>query len=154
MPRFYFDFRQNGELTPDTVGCEFGTVEEAYLEAFKAAREMWAELLDQRRDPRRCCFEIHDGDGNLLFVLPFWEILESCRDYPSENSTILETFRQSVAAVRHVKQAHDQVLREMENARDALRESAALIAITHRLTPQPASRLAPQPASIPARDTD
>lgn len=128
MQRYYFDYRQGGQLTPDTVGCDFAMIEDAYLEAFKAAREMWAELLGQRRDPRRCCFEIHDGVGNLFFVLPFWEVLESCRDYPVEKPAILETFRQSMATVRHVRRAHSEFLREMENARTALRESAELIA--------------------------
>lgn len=128
MQRYYFDYRQAGQLTPDTVGCDFATIEDAYLEAFKAAREMWAELLGQRRDPRRCSFEIRDGSGNLLFTLPFGEVLESCRDYLVGKPTILETFRDSMATMRYFRQQHSEFLREMENARTALRESAELIA--------------------------
>jgi hypothetical protein len=96
MPLYFFDFRQSGVLAPDTVGCEFPTAERAYLEAFEAAREMWAELLHQRRDPRRCSFEVHDGKGNILFVLPFWEILEACHDCMPAQPAIVDTFRQSM----------------------------------------------------------
>jgi len=103
MTRFYFDFRQGQELAPDTIGGEFADVEKAYLEAFKAAQEMWGELLSRRRDPRRCAFEVHDGNGNNLFVLPFLELLESCQDrIPLEKSTE-ETVRQTIDAVTLVR---------------------------------------------------
>lgn len=128
MPRYHFDFRQDGHLTSDIVGCAFPNIEEAYLEAFKAARETWVELLHQRRDPRRCAFEIHDGQGNLLFVLPFWEVLESCHDYPRAKSNLLETFRESMQAIRHVRRAHLEFSEEMERARQTLCESGKLIA--------------------------
>jgi len=53
-------------------------VEQAYLEAFKGAQDMWSELLRQRRDPRHCAFEVRDEQRDLLFVLPFQEVIESC----------------------------------------------------------------------------
>ena len=80
MPRFFFDFRQGDEFTPDSAGSEFPSAEKAYLGAYRAAGEMWAELLAGRRDPRRCSFEIHDSNRNLLSVLPFRELLDSCHD--------------------------------------------------------------------------
>lgn len=128
MPRYFFDFRQNGVLAPDTVGCEFPDAEQAYLEAFKAAQEMWTELLAQRRDPRRCSFEVHDGDGNLLFVLPFREILESCHDCPPARLAIADTFRQSIAVMNAIRRAHYDFLSEVKTARNTLRQSAELIA--------------------------
>jgi hypothetical protein len=79
MRRFFFDFREVDDRYPDTVGTEFANVEEAYLEAFKAAQEMWGELLKQRRDPRLCRFEVRSAGGDALFVLPFQEVLDSCR---------------------------------------------------------------------------
>lgn len=130
MQRYYFDFRQDAQLTPDNLGCEFSSVEDAYLEAFNAAREIWVELLNQRRDPRRCSFEVHDGTGSLLFVLPFWEVLESCRNYPRARSTLLDTFRQTMHTVRHIRRAHEEFVQEMESAQQTLRESARLIAET------------------------
>ena len=74
MPRFFFDFRQDNERVPDPEGMEFETVEEAYLEAFNGAQEMWAALLKQRSDPRRCRFEVRDPNQNLLFIFPFQEV--------------------------------------------------------------------------------
>jgi hypothetical protein len=133
MRRYYFDFRQDAQLTHDNLGCEFPSIEDAYLEAFNAAREIWVELLRQRRDPRHCSFEVHDGAGSLLFVLPFWEVLESCRNYPRGKSTLLETFRESMDTVRHISRVHDEFVQQMESARQTLRESAKLIAATEMI---------------------
>lgn len=80
MPRFFFDFRQGCERIADTRGIEFADVEEAYLESFRAAQDMWSELLKQRRDPRRCSFEVRSQQDEPLFVLPFQEVLDSCID--------------------------------------------------------------------------
>ena len=128
MTRYFFDFRQNGNTMADTVGCEFEAAEDAYLEAFKAALEMWPGLLQQRQDPRRCYFEIRDESGNVLFMLPFGEVLESCQDQPARQFLFMETFRKSLETVSRVKQARNEFVREMEKSREMLRESAALIA--------------------------
>ena len=61
-------------------GAEFADVEQAYLEAFEGAQDMWSELLRQRRDPRQCAFEVRNERRDLLFVLPFMEVIESCED--------------------------------------------------------------------------
>lgn len=87
MPRFFFDFRQARNLAVDDVGCEFETVEEAYLDAVRAAQEMWRELLAHRENPLLCSFEVRDERGNDLFSLPFAEVLESCMG-PVANKTI------------------------------------------------------------------
>ena len=80
MQRYFFDFRQAGVRVPDTQGLEFRDVEQAYLEAHRAAQEMWSELLKQRRDPRRCVFEVCNQAGELLFVFPFQEVMDCCTD--------------------------------------------------------------------------
>src|SRR5690348_12193979 len=79
MNRFYFHFRQGVTLSVDDEGCTFASAEDAYLGAFTAAREMWHELLFQREDPRACSFDVTDKQGQLLFTLPFSEVLEVCR---------------------------------------------------------------------------
>lgn len=79
MAKFYFHFREGELLSPDDQGSDFPDVEEAYLSAFHTAQEMWRDLLVERRDPRRCSFEVNDAQGRTLFVLPFMEILEACR---------------------------------------------------------------------------
>ncbi len=75
MPKFYFDFRDNGHLTIDDVGLQFAGFEQAYLEAFRASQEIWYDHLKQGKDPTLCAFEICDASHNLLLVLPFVEIL-------------------------------------------------------------------------------
>ena len=97
MPQFFFDFRQAGILTPDTEGVEFDTVEQAYLEAFRTAQDMWSELLRRRRDPRRCCFEVHSEAREMLFIFPFQEVIDSCTDrivppIPPSLQQLVETF--------------------------------------------------------------
>jgi hypothetical protein len=77
IPRFYFRLRCGSTVEEDDTGIEFASLEIAYLEAFRAARDIWHELLVERRDPRRYCFEICDPGGRLLLDLPFMEILES-----------------------------------------------------------------------------
>jgi len=78
MPHYFFDFRQADVLTRDTIGIEFANVEQAYLEAFRAAQEMWSELLKQRQDPRRCMFEVRNTEGETLFLFPFQETVDCC----------------------------------------------------------------------------
>lgn len=82
MPLFFFDFRQGADFIADAVGIEFANVEEAYLEVAKAVEEMWSELLIQRRDPRLCSFEVRNQSGDTLFIFPFEELLDSCKDRP------------------------------------------------------------------------
>ena len=79
MPRFFFDFREGNSLSPDDQGIEFASLEEAYLEAFRAAQEIAAERLLERRDPFDCAFTITDAAGQELIVLPFKEILDCPR---------------------------------------------------------------------------
>ena len=80
MQRFYLHLRR-GEMAvaPDDDGAEFASIEEAYLETFKGAQELWLELLRDRQDPRQYVYDITDGDGAVLMELPFAEIVESCR---------------------------------------------------------------------------
>jgi len=80
VQRFYLNLRR-GEtaVAPDDDGAEFASIEEAYLESFRGAQELWPELLRNRHDPRQYAFEITDRDGAVLMELPFAEIVECCR---------------------------------------------------------------------------
>jgi hypothetical protein len=66
-------------VAPDDEGAVFASIEEAYLETFKGARELWPELLRNRQDPSQYAYDITDGDGAVLMELPFAEIVECCR---------------------------------------------------------------------------
>jgi hypothetical protein len=79
MPTFYFHFRNHGALEEDDMGVEFLSLEDAYLGAFEAAREMWTELLRQRTDPMGCAFEIGDKTGRLILTVPFSEVLQTAQ---------------------------------------------------------------------------
>jgi hypothetical protein len=80
VQRFYLNLRR-GDLTvaPDDEGADFASIEEAYLESFKGAAELWPELLRNRQDPRQYTYEITDRCGAVLMELPFAEIVECCR---------------------------------------------------------------------------
>lgn len=78
MPRFFFNYRERDSYSVDDVGVDFDSFEMAYIDAFDAARAMWSDMMKRRVDPRRSSFEILDGEGNLLAILNFNEVLESC----------------------------------------------------------------------------
>jgi hypothetical protein len=77
--RYYFHLRIGHTVSPDEIGLDLPDVETAYLEAFKAAQELWSELLAEGSDPLTRCFEITDERGQLLLTLPFAEVLEQAR---------------------------------------------------------------------------
>jgi hypothetical protein len=82
MPRFHFHLRSGAGLSRDEDGLEFPDLETAYLEAFRAARDLWIEMLFTRRDPMVCVFEITDGCDRLLLQLPFTEVLDCAQKRP------------------------------------------------------------------------
>ena len=75
---YYFHLRIGSTISPDEIGLDLPDVETAYLEAFKAAEEMWSELLADGLDPLMRSFEISDG-RQVLMTLPFREVLERAR---------------------------------------------------------------------------
>lgn len=63
----------------DEDGIEFVDVDAAYLDAFKAATDMWCEALREQRNPYYDYFQIRDQAGAVVLELPFAEILESTK---------------------------------------------------------------------------
>jgi len=92
--RYYFHLRIGHTISPDEIGLDLANVETAYLEAFKAAQEMWSELLAEGSDPLSRCFEIVDERGRSLLTLPFAEVLEQAR----KGGATLARLRQSLQA--------------------------------------------------------
>lgn len=125
MPRFFFDFRQTGALVPDSDGIEFDSVEQAYLEAFKTAQDMWSELLRQRRDPRRCFFEVRAASGDMLFIFPFQEVVDSCTDRAAK--PMQHTFQELVETFNYAKRVKDDLAVQVQSAQQVLRESRDLL---------------------------
>ncbi|HEX3754876.1 MAG TPA: hypothetical protein VHV26_07340 [Rhizomicrobium sp.] len=126
MRRFFFDFREGTQVCPDLDGNEFTSAEQAYLEAIKAAQEMWGGLLAERRDPRQCAFHIRDSEKNLLFIVSFMELLESCRRSVDVPVPISPT-HQAIVNVQHAKRMKEEISREITAARVGLREAFGLI---------------------------
>ena len=125
MPRFFFDFRQTGHLVPDSEGIEFDSVEQAYLEAFKSAQDMWSELLKERRDPRRCFFEVRCAEGDLLFIFPFQEVMDSCTDRAVP--PLHRTFHELIETHNFAKRVRDQLTQQVRDSKQVLAQSHALL---------------------------
>jgi hypothetical protein len=125
MPRYFFDFRQGSEICTDSEGVEFPGVEQAYLEAYEAAVDMWSELLKQRRDPRRCAFEVHNKARQLMFTLPFQEVVDSCLD--RERPPLRNTFEQVTASSHYAARAGSRLVDELVRLNQTLAQSRALL---------------------------
>jgi len=125
MPRYFFDFRQGNDICADSEGVECPGVELAYLEAYEAALEMWSELLKQRRDPRRCSFEVHSQTRELLFTLPFQEVVDSCLD--RERPPLRHTFEQVTATSHYAARVGTNMAEELTRLSQTLAQSRALL---------------------------
>lgn len=123
MPRFHFDFRHGDDLSADTTGVLLGSVEEAYLEAVKGAHGIWGELLKERRDPRRCAFEVRTNEGLELFVLPLTELLDSCVDRQPEPRAPLAERLETRKFVRCLSR---EFAREVQRTRQILEDAHSL----------------------------
>jgi hypothetical protein len=126
MATFFFDFCQGNSVEQDDLGLSFDSVEEAYLEAYGTAAALWAELLQQRQDPRRCAFQVRDLAGTVLFSLPFVELLENCDD--SVGYKPLSLLRQRIAcSAQRARELRTDVERELNLTREAVREAVRLV---------------------------
>ena len=74
--RFFFALSGAGDSSRDEIGAEFESLDEAYLEACRAALEISFEMLRERNDPSSLKFEITDSQGVILTDLPFAEVLK------------------------------------------------------------------------------
>jgi len=125
MQRYFFDFRQAGIKVQDTQGLMFRDVEQAYLEAHRAAQEMWSELLKQRRDPRRCVFEVRNQAGEVLFLFPFQEVMDCCID--RRNIPLHRTFEELTHTSNHARRVSDEFADELRILRQSLQDSRKLL---------------------------
>ena len=126
MPRFYFHLRSEKGVSLDTDGIEFADVHEAYLDAFRAATDLWRELLLAREDPRAHRFEIADAAGEILIVLPFVEVLETAR--PAKRRLVsAQTIANAKATFERNSHLSDVIASEIRAARNHLERSRVLL---------------------------
>lgn len=127
MTRYFFDFRQGADCCEDLEGSAFANVEQAYMEAVKAVEDMWGELLRKRQDPRRCIFEVRNEKRELLFVLPFQEVLDSCRDRDAPPIRLgFETALESACRTRRIS---DEFIETLHAVQKTLAQSRALLRV-------------------------
>lgn len=69
------------------MGTDFPSLEAAYLDAYRAASEMWLQMARQGRDCSDYRFEITNLCGDLLMELPFREVLRPQPGSPCEAPT-------------------------------------------------------------------
>ena len=74
MARYFFHLVSPQGLSKDDIGTDLPNAEAAYLEGCDTALEMSFDMLRERQDPSRHAFEITDGDGRVVFELPFAEV--------------------------------------------------------------------------------
>lgn len=130
MTRCFFNFRQGAAYSVDEEGCEFDTVESAYLAAVRAAQDIWRELLIQREDPLLCAFDVTDANGNDLFCLPFSEVLDACAGRTPLPSApkIQNPVAQALEYRRRATRAISGMSVTMKETNATLRETIGLLA--------------------------
>ena len=79
MPLFYFHMVSKGSYAVDREGLTFANVDDAYLEACRAALDMSFEMLRKQLDPNDHRFEIIDEFGTIVMDVPFAEVLRPRR---------------------------------------------------------------------------
>ena len=153
MPRFYFHLLDDKGMSCDCDGIDFPSLDEAYLEAFRAATDLWRELMLARKDPRAHKFEIADSSGNVLLVLPFAEVLEASSLPPRRsrlaastqaalrrNTELVEEF---ICESRVAKGLSHAINSEVRAVRDRLAESRDLLRLLAAQEPKSSARGTP-----------
>lgn len=125
MQRFFYDFFDGESWSQDDVGLEFESAEQACVEAFAAARSMWPELADGKRDPSACAFEIRDKNGQSLFRFDFRELLGSGFGRAPGHSPVARMLEETH---RRAQRARADVHSSLENVMKALGEAQRLVA--------------------------
>lgn len=128
MPRFHFNLREGGHLSLDDLGIEFSSLDEAYLEAFHAAQEIWVERVRERRTSRDCAFEITDGAGVLLLTLPFEEVMEQSKPSRPVSGGRSPAFLEALHNASRMKRLSIELSVQLRRTEEALRTSKALLA--------------------------
>lgn len=75
MPRFFFHFTSQGDVSRDEIGTVFSSLEAAYLDGCRSVLEMSIDKIRTRDDPTNDSVEITDESGRVLMNIPFLEIV-------------------------------------------------------------------------------
>ena len=75
MPHFYLHLRDGDTLLKDPDGRDFGSLDEARIEAILSARELMSARVLAGRKPNHSWFEIADCNDNVALVVWFEEAI-------------------------------------------------------------------------------
>jgi hypothetical protein len=75
MARYFFNYQTGDKTAQDLEGVDLPSLEEARIEALRAAREVVSECVKAGRDDLPDCIVITSGDGRELAVVPLREVL-------------------------------------------------------------------------------
>lgn len=114
-------------MCPDEDGIDLIDPNTAYLEGYRAACEIWGELLLVREDPTLYTFEIRDAAGELHFELPFLEVLAQAKigRPPTPLAALPTILRERMARGRTLT---DEISVQLESARSHLTVTTSLLA--------------------------
>lgn len=129
MQQYFFHLYVDGRLELiDEEGGSHESLDNAYLQAFDSAKELWAVLLRARRDPRHYSFRIANAKGDVLLELPFVEVLEACRPVRPDGSIRPRLSKKTANAkivrnARQVARLATEVRQNVEHLRQSLQQS-------------------------------
>jgi hypothetical protein len=76
MPRYFFHLRCEGKEVPDSSGVELRDPDQAWEAAHATARDLMQSQPDAAVNWFGCHFEVTDEAGEIVFELPFTEVVE------------------------------------------------------------------------------
>ena len=72
MPRFFFHIRSADQrLSRDELGVDFPDLETAYVEVFRAAKDLKGEFAARGEDPQDYVIAVANAAHEPVFDLPF-----------------------------------------------------------------------------------
>ena len=126
MAHFFFHLRGSYQgLSRDELGLEFPDVEAAYLEAFQAAHDMQHELIARGQNPRAYAFEVVNAEDELVFDLPFSEVLD--RQAGRRPAKPSRTIQIAIEHGNRMMRLSAEVAQQVQLVEENLRRSQALL---------------------------
>jgi hypothetical protein len=126
MSRFYFDLVTPAGRDTDELGVQLSSLDEAYLEACRAAVEISHEHLlgGHGGDLHSYRFELFDDERNLLLEAPFREVLNPRAACPRPVGVVVEAIHRNLARSRELKA---ELAIQLEQARESAGRLARLL---------------------------
>jgi len=106
MAHYFFHLISPSESSRDDIGTELPNAEAAYLQACETALELSYEMLRERQDPSRHAFEVTDGEGHVVFDIPFSEVTRPAHRMPpfgAVHASIQQNQKRATRAISELK---------------------------------------------------